>query len=166
MNYLPLYLNITGKKILIIGGGKVAAFKLEKLLPFTDNITVWAVEVSETILSKNVEVIKAEYTPESLADYALIYACTNKRELNHRIKKDAESLNIPVNVVDNPSLCDFISPAVYAGEHFTIAVSTSGTAPAGAARIRDMITQALPADTLEQIVEEEKGKRENNQEGE
>jgi len=161
MNYLPVYLNITNKKILIIGGGKVAAFKLERLLQFTENVTVLAKEVVVDIRSSVIKVIQSEYASDVLDGFALIYSCTNNRELNRRIENDAEKLKIPVNVVDDPNLCDFISPAVYTDKNFSIAVSTFGTAPSGAAKVRDMIKKALPPDQLNRIVEEEKKKRAN-----
>jgi siroheme synthase-like protein len=159
MKYLPIYLNITDKKILIVGGGKVAAFKVEKLLQFTREITVVARDVCREIREAGIEVIQSEYSSAILHGFTLAYACTDDRELNKRIKKDAEELKIPVNVVDDPDQCDFISPAVYTDRNFTVAVSTHGTAPSGAAAVRDLIKRELPPEKLNRIVEQKRKER-------
>jgi siroheme synthase-like protein len=159
MKYLPIYVNIKDKQILVIGAGRVAEQKLNILLQFTSNITVLAESISESVSVLGIKIIKSSYAPEVLSGTALIYACTNDRALNKQIKKDAGKLNIPVNVVDDPELCDFITPAVYTDDNFSIAVSTFGNSPSGAAHIRNMIKNSFSTEELNKLIEEKKAAR-------
>jgi siroheme synthase-like protein len=161
MNYLPIYLNITGKSILVIGGGKTALQKVKMLQQFTSDITVTAKEICGEITARGVQTNLSEFTSDILQGFALVYACTDNKELNRQIKNDAEKLGILVNVVDDPWLCDFITPAVYTDKNFSIAVSTSGVAPSGAAEIRDRIRNSLPAEELNEIVERKRNQRQH-----
>ncbi|MFA6922615.1 MAG: bifunctional precorrin-2 dehydrogenase/sirohydrochlorin ferrochelatase [Bacteroidales bacterium] len=125
--YLPVFLDITNKSILIIGGGKIAEQKLFSISAFTDKITILSKEINDNIKKTNFKKINKEYNTVDLYGFYIVYACTNNKEINAQIKSDAAKLNILVNVVDDPSLCDFISPAIYKEENITVAVSSSGT---------------------------------------
>ncbi len=124
--FLPLNLRIDNKEILVIGGGKVGAQKVRLLKRFAANITVLSIQVSQELILEKVRWIKKGYEKNDLNGYFIIYACTNNRALNMQIKKDAEKLNCLVNVVDDPELCDFISPAIYKENEMTVAVSSNG----------------------------------------
>lgn len=140
--YLPVSLNITDKKILFVGGGKVASHKLASVIKFTSNITILAPEISEELRNQNrLKLLAKEYEPKDLEDYQLVFACTNNRELNVRIKRGANSLGILVNVADDPELCDFISPAIYKNDQISISVSSNATDVKLAIRIRNWIKE-------------------------
>lgn len=126
MKFLPISINIENKKILIIGGGKVAYHKLKILQRFTSNITVLGREISEQIINSGCDYIQKEYEEKDLEDFLLIYAATNNSELNIQIRKDGIKTGKLVNVVDNPAFCDFVSPAIYKKENMTVAVSSNG----------------------------------------
>jgi len=85
-------------------------------------------------------------TAEQMEDAFLVYACTNISGLNRRIKTDGETLGILTNVVDNPGLCDFVSPAIYKHEHITVAVSSNAQEVRRAIAIRDKIKENLEND--------------------
>ncbi|MBF0433199.1 MAG: bifunctional precorrin-2 dehydrogenase/sirohydrochlorin ferrochelatase [Fibrobacteria bacterium] len=160
--YLPVYLDVTDYNILLIGGGEVASQKVKSLIQFTHNLTVLAPTINEFIKDQGVNLITEAYTKEQLSGFHLIYACTNNRILNQEIKQDAEQLHLLVNVVDDPELCDFITPAVYTDENFCIAVSTFGKAPGTAAKIRNRIKTLLPVEELTEMVaagEKERNKK-------
>ncbi|MCP3660471.1 MAG: bifunctional precorrin-2 dehydrogenase/sirohydrochlorin ferrochelatase [Bacteroidetes bacterium] len=141
--YLPIFLDITDKKILIIGGGNIALQKIESLLKFTGNITVIATHILEKIKSKKVLCFEKIYDKTDIENFYLVYACTNNKELNKKIKQDAERINTLVNVVDNPQLCDFISPAIHQSNDFVIAVSSGGKDTKGAINLRNTIKEFL-----------------------
>ncbi len=140
----------------------MAVNKLNALIQFTRYITVLALEVVPEVKNFGITVLEKAYESSDMGQYSLVYACTSDRALNRRIKEDANSRGIPANVVDDPELCDFISPAVYKGDKFCIAVSTGGAAPAGAALIRDAVKSALKQGDLDNIVETQQRKRPKN----
>jgi len=125
MKFLPVSLNITDKKILIIGGGKVAAKKIKILEQFTDEITVFANNICKEIKSGKISYLEKRYHKSDLTDFHIIYACTNNENLNKRIKMDCEDMDKLINVVDNPYLSDFVSPAIFKKGKMTVAVGSN-----------------------------------------
>lgn len=126
MIYLPICFEISKKNILIVGSGKVALQKIIILENFTSNITVVAPHISKEIKSRGITFIENEFSREMLNGFSLVYACTEDKKLNKQIKDDAQKLNILVNIVDNPELSDFISPAIFKQNSMTVAVSSNG----------------------------------------
>ncbi len=147
MVFLPISINITGKKILIIGGGRIANHKIGFIQQFTSNISVIGMDVIDAIKEKGIPYIEKAYEKKDLQGYFLIYACTNIIELNRQIKSDAESLGILCNVVDNPVLCDFVSPAIYKHNNYTVAVGSNAQNVYKSVEIRDRIKEFLQNDT-------------------
>ncbi len=141
--FLPITINITNKKLLIIGGGKVAAHKLSILNGFSNNITVLAPQICEEIESTHINTIKKKYEEDELDGYFLIYACTNNTELNAKIKEDANERGILVNIADDSLKCDFISPAIYRSNNITVAVGSNGQDVKMAISIRNKIKDFL-----------------------
>ena len=147
MVFLPVLINITGKKILMIGGGKVAAHKLLTLLKFTSNITILAPVVNDMLMNdKRLSFIIKSYERNDLLNFHMVYACTNDRKVNTVIKKDANALGLLVNVADDPELCDFISPAIYKDNNITLAVGSNASDVKKAIRIRNRIEILLEND--------------------
>lgn len=124
--YLPINLDISEKRVLIIGGGNVALQKINALLPFTTNIRVIAPEISDPIKEQISDIEVRPYNKGDINSRCVVYACTNDRELNRQIKRDANNVGALVCVADDPPLCDFISPAVFKKDHMVVSVSSSG----------------------------------------
>ncbi len=139
MNYLPISIDIDGKKILIIGGGRVGLHKATILHRFTNEATIISLEFKDGFEQLPFTLIKKEYEPSDLDGATLVYVCTENSELNQRIKRDAEERRILASVCDNPPLCDFISPAIYKEGDLTIAVSSNAKDVHLSMRIRDAI---------------------------
>lgn len=125
MTFLPVCINITDKKILVVGGGKTAVHKLNTLIKYTRNITVLAPDIIDDIIDLDVECIKKNYSSNFLNPFYIIYACTNNSTLNLKIKADANKLGILVNVCDSPVNCDFTSPAIFKQQNMSVAVSSN-----------------------------------------
>ena len=141
--FLPLNIRIDDKKILFVGGGKIAMHKIQTVEQYTRNITIISPWISEELKEKGfVEIIK-EYEKKDLEGFFLVYACTNDIEVNRRIKNDAAELKIMVNVVDNRELSDFISPAVFKQDEMTIAVSSNGQNVKKAVEWRNRIKEMM-----------------------
>ncbi len=125
-SFLPLNIRIDNKKILFVGGGKIALHKIKTVEQYTRNITIISPEIQDELHQMGFAEIYKEYETSDLQGFFLVYACTNILEVNRRIKDDAAEFGIMVNVVDNRELSDFISPAVIKKDEMTIAVSSNG----------------------------------------
>ncbi|MFA5928600.1 MAG: bifunctional precorrin-2 dehydrogenase/sirohydrochlorin ferrochelatase [Candidatus Margulisiibacteriota bacterium] len=140
--FLPVGLNLSRKKILIVGGGRTALQKIKMLGQFTNNILV----VAPSILPEVGALVKCKldrYNKKYLPKSGLVYACTNDKVINARIKREANARHLLVNVVDDPALCDFISPAIHKAEEMTVAVSSDGKNVKKSVAWRDKIAEIL-----------------------
>lgn len=124
--FMPVSLDIYNKKILIVGGGKVAGHKVQLLKRFTNSLHVIGLSVSDAIKREAVAYTEKEFEASDLEGFFMVYACTDDRELNRDIKLKANALGKLVNVADDPELCDFVSPAIYREGNMTVAVSSNG----------------------------------------
>ena len=140
MRYYPLFLDITGRKCVVVGGGNVAERKVERLLACGARVEVVGKSLSPLLAAWNGEekVVRrdADYEDSCLVGAFLVIGATDDEAVNGRIARDARALGIPVNIVDDPALCDFILPSIVGRGDLTIAVSTDGRSPALAKKIR------------------------------
>ncbi len=127
--YLPVALDLDGRNIVLIGGGRVALHKLKTLTQFCQRITVIAPVIQPDIRDMDVSIIEREYKSTDLDNSFIVYAATNNSEVNKQIKKDANEKKVLINVVDNSSLSDFISPAVFKTHEAIISVNSEGKQP-------------------------------------
>ena len=148
--YYPIFLDISKKPCLVVGGGSVAERKVSILLKFKANIKVVSPRISKP-LRKLVEkgkihVSQKEYDASDLNGVALVFAATDIESVNQSIRRDASERNIPVNVVDNPALCDFIVPSILKKDPTLIAIPTSGTLPFLSKKLRKDIAEKITND--------------------
>jgi precorrin-2 dehydrogenase / sirohydrochlorin ferrochelatase len=140
MGYLPIFLDVTGRRCVVIGGGTVAERKIESLLDAGADVTVISPATTETVrawaAARRITHDAREYRRGDLIDATLVFAATDDPELHRQVAEEAREGGIPINVVDVPERCSFIVPAVASRGELQIAVSTSGAAPAFAARVR------------------------------
>ncbi len=127
MNYLPIGLGVQGKRILVVGGGKVAVQKLATLVHYADDILVVAPEIQEAVRRFPVKCLERTFGEDLLEGVFLVYACTDDREVNRTIGEAARARGVPANVADDPQGCDFISPAVYREGDMSVAVTSNAT---------------------------------------
>ena len=148
MNTFPLFFKLEGRKVLIVGGGDVALRKADLLSRAGACITILAPSISHEIQallsdSKH-ELIYEHYNKKYMTDSRVIIAGTDDEVLNHQIHADATILNIPVNVVDTPHLCDFIFPAIVDRNPIVIGISSNGKAPVLARLLRARLETLIP----------------------
>ena len=148
--YYPLFLSLTGKLCVVIGGGKVAERKVQGLLRAGARLRVISPAATKGIrrLWKRgkVEVLEREYREGDLEGAALAFAATDLEEINERVRLESIHRAIPLNVVDNPDQCDFIVPAVVRNGPVSIAISTSGLLPVLAKKLKKELAGVLGAD--------------------
>jgi precorrin-2 dehydrogenase / sirohydrochlorin ferrochelatase len=107
---------------------------------------VIALEVLDEIKTMGYEYKEKPYEKSDLEGAFLVYACTNIIELNRQVKADAQSMGILTNVVDNPKLCDFVSPAIYKHDNIAVAVSSNAQNVYKAVEVRNKIKEILEHD--------------------
>lgn len=139
MHFLPININIEGKRILIVGGGRVGLHKATILSRFTDDATVISPEFRDGFEKLPFTLITKNYEASDLDGAFMVYVCTENEALNRQIKKDAEERHVLASVCDNPSLCDFTSPAIFREDNITVAVASDAKDVHRSMRIRDAI---------------------------
>lgn len=140
MTLFPFYEDIEGKTFLVIGGGKVAKEKIGRLRLFTDKIIVVAKETD----IRDVDVRQKAFEDSDLALGDICIVATPDRQLNSHIAELCKEQGIPVNVVDDRSLCSFIFPSIVKRGDLTVSITTSGKSPAYAQKLRREIETTLP----------------------
>ena len=141
--YYMACLELTGRDCIVVGGGNVGLEKARGLLECGARVTVTAPEVVPELLDLPVEWIQGRYASWDLGGKWLAIAATPDREVNRRVKEDAERLGIFCNVADDPELCSLILPAVHRIDPIAVAVSTGGASPALAQRLRSEIAAVV-----------------------
>lgn len=145
--FYPVFLNLQGRKCLIVGAGDVAWRKAERLVECGALVTVVGRTPSGGILGMKqtglVGHVDEDYRAGLLEDAFLVIGATDDEAVNRRVHADAEAAGKLVNIVDRPELCNFIVPALSRRGDLTVAVSTAGRSPAMARRIRDDIEARL-----------------------
>lgn len=152
MYFLPISIDIENEQILIIGGGKVGLHKVEGLERFTQNIKIISREVSDEIRTREwLTIVEKEYEPSDLEGHLIVYAATNDQVLNSQIRKDSRQYRCLVNVVDKPSNCDFISPAIFKHNNMSVAVSSNGENVYASIQWRNAIQNLVETGVIEPI---------------
>ncbi len=148
MKYFPIFLDAKKISAMVVGGGDVAARKIELLLKTTTNIIVMAESVSPSverlIHSHQLHWLAHNYQAGHLTNINLVIAATDKSEINKAIAEEAQPLNILINVVDQPELCTYITPAIIDRSPMIIAMSSSGSAPILLRMLREQVEKILP----------------------
>jgi precorrin-2 dehydrogenase / sirohydrochlorin ferrochelatase len=141
--YYMACLDLTGRRALVVGGGRVGLEKTRGLLDCGAHVTVVAPEVEAGLLELPVQWIERPYAGEHLEGRWLVVAATPDRAVNRQVFEDAERRGIFCNVADDPELCSLILPAVHRVDPIAVAVSTGGASPALAQRLRRDIAEIV-----------------------
>ncbi|MCH1782833.1 siroheme synthase CysG [Psychrobacter glaciei] len=148
MNTFPLFFKLEDRKVLIVGGGDVALRKADLLSRAGACITVLAptimAEIQALLSDSKHQLIYENYHKTYMTGARVIIAATDDETLNHQIHADATDINIPVNVVDTPPLCDFIFPAIVDRNPIVIGISSNGKAPVLARLLRARLETLIP----------------------
>ncbi len=146
MRLYPIFLRLSGKKCVVVGGGKVASRKVTRLLDAGADVTVVAPEVSPEIsdlASRNsLRWVKREYATQDVEGAFLVFAATDSPELNRRIAGEAREAGAMVNVASGAA-GDFVLPAVIHRGDLVVAIGTGGASPEVARRLRIMLEEEI-----------------------
>jgi len=145
--HYPLFLNLKDRPVIVIGGGAVATRKILTLLQSEANLTVISPQLTPELLKLEqqgqIKIRQRSYQYGDLQDAFLAFTATNKAEVNQAVADEAKKAQILINVADRSSAGDFIVPAIFSEQTFTVAVSTQGKTPTLAVSIRDKIKTLL-----------------------
>jgi precorrin-2 dehydrogenase / sirohydrochlorin ferrochelatase len=143
----PIFLELGGRRAVIVGGGAVATQKAQALLAAGARLVVVSKTIDDALAAlchgANAELIRSKYSKNYIAEASLVIAATNDEQLNKQIYKDCQELEILCNVVDAPELCDFIVPAVVKRGDLQVAIGTEGHCPAYAGHLRKKLEQTI-----------------------
>ena len=141
--FYPVFLNLTGRRCVIIGGGQVAEGKVSKLLDSGAKIIVISPDATQGIRdyadSGQIEYNLRKYQEGDLNGAFLVVAATNDRVVNQEIFEEAEKSGILLNAVDDMPRCSFIAPSIVEKGPITVAISTGGASPALARKLREKL---------------------------
>jgi siroheme synthase-like protein len=148
--YYPAFISLTGRDCLVIGGGTVAQRKIETLLECQARVRVISPQVvsrvAELAAAGSIELVDRGYAEGDLDGAFLVVSATNDAAVNQQVSLEAARRGQLINVVDDPDHSNFIVPATLNRGDITIAVSTAGTSPALARRIKHDIEESIGAE--------------------
>ena len=149
MQYLPIFLDVHDRPVLVVGGGAVAARKVETLLEAGAKVRLVSPELHSdlqaVVAAGEIEWIAQPFSADQIGNPILIYAATNNAVVNQEIAAAAQTHNIPVNVVDAPDTGSFITPSVIDRSPILAAVATGGSSPVLTRLIRARLESLIPA---------------------
>jgi uroporphyrin-III C-methyltransferase/precorrin-2 dehydrogenase/sirohydrochlorin ferrochelatase len=148
MDFLPLFHNLRGRLVLVVGGGEVALRKARLLVQAGALLRVVAPQVVDEL--RHLVVLEGElrerrYQSWDLDGCMLAIAATDDHQLNAQVSSEAHARNVPVNVVDAPSLCSVIFPAIVDRSPLMVAVSSGGDAPVLTRLMRARLETLIPS---------------------
>ena len=141
--YYMTCIDLAGRPVLVVGGGRVALEKVEGLLDCGAHVTVVAPQIVPELAVLPVMIVRRGYRSSDLDGRFLVVAATSTTSVNRRVYREAEARALLCNVADVPELCSFILPAVHREDPIAVAISTGGASPALAQRLRDEVAAVV-----------------------
>ncbi|MFP5505641.1 MAG: siroheme synthase CysG [Gammaproteobacteria bacterium] len=149
MEFLPIFFKLEGQDCLVVGGGAVAARRVNLLCKAGGRVTVVSPaltdELSEQVASGAIRHRARRFQAEDLDGMRLAIAATDDAAVNAEVSRLAQARSVPVNVVDNPELCSFIVPSILDRSPVLAAVSTGGASPVLARQLRTRLETLIPS---------------------
>jgi len=162
MAYFPLFVDLSDKRILVVGGGSVATRKVKNLLKFTKKVNLVSPEVTrdikELVREGKVKWIRRRFRPSDLRGVDLVVVAVDDKKLHGRIYNLCRKKRILCNSVDSPEYCNFIFPSFIRRGELVVGVSSSGKVPALSRAVREKLENFLPPE-LAILLEELERKR-------
>ena len=155
-SYLPIFLNVKGKKVLVVGGGTVGSKRALKFLELGADVTVISLDFSEELKSSHVKLIKSDawsIDKDFLGKFDIIITATSDKALNSKICNLAKSLNRLCNNPTNPDESDFILPVYTVEDSIGVAVTTFGKSSLSSKYILSLIKERVLTEEVKRLVE-------------
>lgn len=148
LNAFPVFMRVTGRAVIIVGGGEEAFAKARLLAQSSGDLVVVAEHVEPAFadwLARNeIPSLRRPFEASQLKGASLVFAATGDETSDREVVEAARALSIPVNAVDRPELCDFFTPALVNRAPLAVAIGTEGAGPVLAQKVRARIERLLP----------------------
>ncbi|HSB01630.1 MAG TPA: bifunctional precorrin-2 dehydrogenase/sirohydrochlorin ferrochelatase [Anaerolineales bacterium] len=145
--YYPIYVQLSDRPCVVVGGGRIAEDKVKGLLAAEARVTVISPDLTphlQELAERNeITYLARRYQPGDLTGAFVVICATDRAEINHQVWQEASAHNQLVNVVDDTPHCNFIAPAILRNGDLTIAISTGGKAPALAVRLKERLQREM-----------------------
>jgi precorrin-2 dehydrogenase len=145
--YYPVYIEMRDQPCVVVGGGKIAEGKVDGLLAVKADVTVISPDLTSHLRDlanqKLINYVARTYQPGDLSGAFLVICATDQAGINHQVWQVATANHQLVNVVDDTPRCNFIAPSILRKGDLTIAISTSGKAPALAVRLKERLQREI-----------------------
>ena len=158
MGYFPLFVDLEGRDVLVIGGGTVALRKIRRLLPFGPALRVIARDFHQELQelaagdgAAGLHLIRRAWDPADLGQPALVIVAVDDRKIQQSVSDLCRQQGVLCNAVDSPEWCSFIFPALVQQGPLTIGINTGGRAPSFSALLRRVLEDVIPADLEERL---------------
>jgi uroporphyrin-III C-methyltransferase/precorrin-2 dehydrogenase/sirohydrochlorin ferrochelatase len=167
MDLLPIFINIKNKKCVVVGGGEVAFRKATLLLRAGADLNIVAPVLSDELRKLCVDtdcaITAREFEEADINNAILVVAATDDLKTNERVSVIASTLNIPVNVVDQPHLCSFIMPSIVDRSPIVVAISSGGSSPILTRKLKELNEAMIPGriDKLAELLGSFRGRVKN-----
>lgn len=149
MDFFPVFMNIQQQRCLVVGGGEVAARKVDLLIKAGGHVLVIAPELhpalGQLLEQGKIEYHSRNFEAKDIENSKLIISATNDSSVNEQVSQLARQAGIPVNVVDAPALCSFIVPSIIDRSPVMVAVSSGGSSPVLARLLRTKLETLIPS---------------------
>jgi len=146
-SHVPLYIQLRDQACVVIGGGKIAEGKVEGLLAAEAKVTVISPDLTqrlqELVEQEQIAYLARVYRSGDLTGAFMVICATDQVDINQQVWREANSNHQLVNVVDDTPRCNFIAPSILRKGDLTIAISTSGKAPALAVRLKERLQREI-----------------------
>jgi precorrin-2 dehydrogenase / sirohydrochlorin ferrochelatase len=169
MAYYPIFLNLSGRRCVVVGGGPVAERKIEGLLEAGASVTVVSpaltTKLKTLVKEKKIRHFMRDYRKGDLSGYRLALVATDDGQVNRAVYEEAQELDVFINSADDPAHCDFILPSVLRRGELQVAVASGGSSPALSRMIREELEKYFTEDyaALSELVAEVRRElKENN----
>ena len=143
MRHYPVFLDLQGRPVLVVGAGKIGLRKAKGLIDAGALVTVVAPSSLPEFDDLPVRLLRRPFRPSDITGAVLVFAATDDRRVNHRIKLLAKARGIWANIADSAAECDFIVPARVRRGDVHIAISTGGQSPRISAALRQKLDDLL-----------------------
>ena len=150
MSYYPVYLEMNGRRCVVVGGGTVAERKVEALLEAGAAVTVISPVLTELLKrwldERRINHSAENYAPGDIAGYELAFVATDDSTVNAAVHDEGKNRGVWVNAADDTAHCDFILPSVIRRGELVVTISTGGASPAAARAIREELDKYFTPD--------------------
>ncbi len=145
--YFPVFVDLSDKKIVVVGAGTIAKRRIRALVDFTAHLFVIAPEVNPELrdldAAGRLTILRKKFEKDDIRDASFVIAATNDNRLNQEIYADCKEAGIPVNVCNDKTRCDFYFPVLAYDDTIVAGVSSAGRDAAGSKRVANMIREML-----------------------